>query len=179
MTRRALAVATAWVTCASVLLAQAGEIRVTPIVADGQISTSFALPGAFTEDARAVMQSGLLLTFKFAIALRRPNGLWWDQTLREAVAASSMKFDNLTGSYQVSKSVDDHVVWSGRTMDVSEARTWMTTFERVSLGPGAPLEPNEDYYVQVRMWASPRRTFSVWPWRGDDGAGRAGFTNIR
>jgi hypothetical protein len=179
MTRRALAVALIWVTCVTALFAQSGEIRVTPVVADGQLLTSLVQPGAFTEDARAVVQSGLLLTFKFAIALRRPNGLWWDQTLREVAAAASVKFDNLTGSYLVSKSVDDHVVWSDRTMDLAQARAWMTTFERVPLGTGSSLEPNEEYYVHVRMWATPRRTFSLWPWRGDDGAGRAGFTNIR
>ena len=75
--------------------------------------------------------------------------------------------------------VDDHVIWSDRTMDVAQARSWMTTFDRVPLGEGLGLRPNEEYYIHVRMWTSPRRTFSLWLWRGDDGAGRADFTNIR
>ena len=180
MNRRLYSLALAgWLMGAAAVLAQSSEIRVTPVVADGQVLASFAMPGALTEDARAVVQSGLLMTFRFAIALRRPNGLWWDQTLREISAAASVKFDNLTRSYQISKMVDNHVIWSDRTMDVAQARTWMTTFERVPLGGGLVLEPNEEYYIQVRMWASPRRTFSLWPWRGDDGTGRADFTNIR
>ena len=180
MNRRAQGLALAcWLAAGALLAAQTSGIRVTPVVVDGQILASFSMPGAFTDDAREVMQSGLLLTFRFTIALRRPNGLWWDQTLTETTAATSVKFDNLTRSYQISKTVDNHVIWSDRTMDVAQARTWMTTLDRVPLGAGLTLAPNEEYYIQVRMWASPRRTFSLWPWRGDDGAGRADFTNIR
>lgn len=159
--------------------AQGGDIRVTPVVADGQVSASFTAPAAFTEDTRAVLKSGLLLTFRFTVALRRQNGLWLDPTIRDVTVAASVKFDNLTGAYQVSKLVDDHVVWSDRTMDAAKVRAWMTTFDRIPLVAAPALEPNADYYIHVRMWASPRRTFSVWPWASDDGAGRADFTNIR
>jgi hypothetical protein len=180
MTKRARRLAFAcWAAAAAVLSAQSTEIRVTPVFTDGQVHASFSMPGAFSDDAREVLKSGLLLTFRFTIALRRPNGLWWDQTLTETTAAASVKFDNLTRSYQVSKMIDEHVVWSNRTMDVSLVRTWMTTFDRVPLGERLELAANEEYYLQVRMWTSPRRTFSLWPWRGDDGTGRADFTNIR
>lgn len=178
ITRRMLMAVACWL-CGIAAASAQTAIRVTPVVADGQILASFAMPGAFTDDAREVMQSGLLLTFRFTVALRRPNGMWWDQTIRETTAAASVKFDNLTRSYQVSKSLDGHIIWSDRTMDLAQARTWMTTFDRVPVGGDRPLEPNEEYYIQVRMWASPRRTFSLWPWRGDDGTGRADFTNIR
>jgi len=177
--RRTLMAIACWLTGVVTAAGQTTAIRVTPVVADGQVLASFAMPSAFTDDAREVLQSGLLLTFRFTVALRRPNGMWWDQTIRETTAAASVKFDNLTRSYQVSKSLDGHVVWSDRTMDVAQARTWMTTFDRVPVGGDRALEPNEEYYIQVRMWASPRRTFSLWPWRGDDGTGRADFTNIR
>jgi hypothetical protein len=90
-----------------------------------------------------------------------------------------VKFDNLTGVYQVSKLQDGRVVWSERTKDDAQVRTWMTTFERVSMQPGVPLEANGDYYVRVRLHASPRRTFSFWPWGRADGSGRADFTFIR
>ena len=58
-----------------------GDIRVTPVVSDGRIHASFAAPAAFTEDAQAVLQSGLLLTFTFTVDLRRPSGFWWDHTV--------------------------------------------------------------------------------------------------
>ena len=55
----------------------------------------------------------------------------------------------------------------------------MTTFEKVALVSPVPLEPNAEYYVQVRMHATPKRTFSLWPWSGDTASGRADFTFIR
>jgi hypothetical protein len=116
----------------------------------------------------------------FTVDLKRPSGVWWDHTISSAVVASSVKFDNLTGVYQVSKSQDGRVTWSERTDDLNDVRAWMTTFDRVPLAEGERLEPNAEYYLQVRMRASPRRTFSLWPFFGsDDGVGRADFTFIR
>jgi hypothetical protein len=164
---------------ASLATLLAADIRVTPLVAEGRVFASFAAPAAVTDDAREVMRSGLQLTFTFDVQLRRPSQVWWDRTLAAVTVASSVKFDNLTGVYQVSKLQDGRVVWSERTKDDADVRAWMTTFDRVAVQPPAPLEPNADYYVRVRLHASPKRTFSFWPWGRDDGAGRADFTFIR
>jgi hypothetical protein len=170
----------AWL-CLAVTVGAAGpgDIRVVPVVADGKVSASFVAPSVLSGDARAVLQSGLLLTFRFIVALRRPNGFWWDPTLQETTVAVSVKYDNLTGAYQVSKLVDEHVIWSDRTTDLAQVRAWVTTFDRVPLLNASELDPNVDYYIHVRMWTSPRQTFPLWPFGGDDGAGRADFTHIR
>ncbi len=164
---------------ATVVLLAAADIRVTPLVADGRVYASFVAPAAVTEDTRAVMQSGLPLTFTFAVELRRPATVWWDATLADVTVASSVKYDNLTSVDHVSKLQDGRVVWSERTKDEAQVRAWMTTFERVAVQPNRPLEANADYYVRVRLHASPKRTFSLWPWGRDDGSGRADFTFIR
>jgi len=177
--RRSFWSAALWMSLAASLAAVAGDIKVTAVVKDAKVSASFTAPAAFTDDARAVMQSGLVLTFTFDVELRRPSGVWFDRTLGTVVAASSVKFDNLTGVYQVSKLQDDHVVWSERTQDEAQVRAWMTSFERVPINPAEALEPNVEYYVHVRLHASPKRTFSLWPFGHDDGSGRADFTFIR
>jgi hypothetical protein len=105
--------------------------------------------------------------------------LWWDRTVSSVTAASSIKYDNLTRAFQVSKMVDGQVVSSQSTDTEDTARTWATEFERVGLSNGGNLQPNGDYYVRVRMRATPRRSFSLWPWSRDDAAGRADFTFIR
>ena len=56
-----------------------------------------------------------------------------------------------------------------RSQDEAQVRTWMTTFDNVRVEPQIPLEANADYYVRVRLHASPRRTFSLWPFGRDDG----------
>jgi len=176
---RRAAVTMAWILLGATVAAAPSEIRVTPIMADGHLYASFSAPAAFTDDAQAVLQSGLLLTFTFTIELRRPSGFWWDRTLGSATVGATCKFDNLTGTYLVSKVQDGHVTWSNRTMDAAEARGWMTSFERVPVATSGALEANVDYYVHVRLRATPKRTFSLWPWSADDGAGRAAFTNVR
>jgi hypothetical protein len=154
-------------------------IKVTPVVADGQVFVSFSAPDALGTDAHELVRSGLLLTFSFSIDLKQASTAWLDRSLAGARVSSSVKFDNLTGVYHVSRMRDDHVFWSERTNDFTAARAELTTFDRVPVATDGLLEPNEEYYVQVRMRASPRRTFPLWPWTSDDGSGRAAFTFIR
>ena len=93
-----------------------------------------------------------------------------------------MKFDNLTGKYQLSRLRDGRVVQSEPAHQEGPVRDWMTAFDRVPLEVGAPLEPNAEYYVRVRLYCSPRRTvsiWSIWPFGRDDASGRADFTYIR
>jgi hypothetical protein len=105
--------------------------------------------------------------------------VWFDRTLISTTVAAAVKFDNLTGVYQVSKLVDGQVVWSEQTKDLGEVRDWMTTFDKVALVSRVPLEPNAEYYVQVSLRATPKRTLSLWPWAGEEASGRADFTFIR
>jgi Domain of unknown function (DUF4390) len=155
------------------------DVAVTPVVAEGHVFASFTAPSAFTDDAEAVVQSGLLLTFTFTVELRRPSTIWFDHTVGETTVAASVKYDTLTGQYQVSKQRDGRVVWSEQTDQESNVRAWMTAFDQVPIDPTEPLQSNADYYLQVRLHTSPRRTFSIWPWGRDDGSGRADFTFIR
>jgi hypothetical protein len=154
-------------------------IQVTPIVADGRVSASFDSSPSFDADAADIVKSGLLLTFTFTLDLRRPSTVWMDRTLATATVASTVKYDNLTTVYQVSKLEGGRVSWSERTQDLAQVKAWMTRFDRFALASREPLEANAEYYVRVRMQASPRRNFSYWPWTGDAAMGRADFTFIR
>ena len=164
------------------LLAAADDLKVTPVVADGRVLASFSAAQAWTPEALEVVRTGLPLTFTFDVELRRPSSVWFDSTLAHLVVASSVRYDALTGSYQLSRFRDSRVVRSDATRDERTAREWMTTFDQVALEPAHPLEPNVEYYVRVRLYASPKRTFSLWslwPWSRDSGSGRANFTFMR
>ena len=65
------------------------DIRITPVVADGQVSVSFAAPDAIDAEARALVQSGLLMTLTFTVDLREPSAAWFDRNVAQAVVASS------------------------------------------------------------------------------------------
>jgi hypothetical protein len=155
------------------------DIKVTPVVAEGHVTASFASPEAFTDDSREVVKSGVPLTFTYSVELRRPSTIWWDRTIGLATVAASVKFDNLTAIYQVTKQQDGRVTWSKSTPKEDEMRTWITGFDAVPIRISEPLEPNADYYVRVRLDAHPHLRFSLWPWGRTDATGRADFTFIR
>ena len=178
-------IAGVWIAAVSIVAGGAASlpapISVKPVVAaDGRVLMSFAAPGAFTEESRDVLKTGLTLVFTFDVELRRPSTLWFDPMLARARVAASVKFDSLTTSYQVSKDRDGRVFWSDKASDEAKVREWITAFEQVALEPSNPLEPNVEYYVRVRLYATPRPTVMwFWPWGRDDGSGRADFTYIR
>jgi hypothetical protein len=177
--RRGWLLTATWI--ASVALAAAAEVKVTTVVSDGRVLASFAAPAAWTTDTRELVRSGLVLTFSFDVELRRPAMLF-DSTLSRVLVGASVKFDNLTGTYQLSKTRDGRVVQSEPANHELQVREWMTAFDRVPLEVGTPLEANVEYYVRVRLYCSPRRTislWSIWPFGRDDGSGRADFTYIR
>ncbi len=161
------------------LVRAAGDIIVTPLVTEGRVLASFTAAAAFDEDARELLKSGLPVTFAYAVDLRNPSLLWFDGTLASVEVSASAKYDTLTDTYQVSKLRGDQVVWSESTRDQEQVGAWMTTFDRIPLEPSSALEANRDYYVQVRLYTRPQRRFSLWPWGGDDGSGRADFTFLR
>jgi hypothetical protein len=163
-------------------LPPADDVKVTTVVSDRGVLASFVAASAWTTDAREVVKSGLVLTFSFDVELRRPSTIWLDSTLARVRMASSVKFDSLTGTYQLKRLRDGHVVQSAPSDQEPQVRDWMTAFDRVELEPEQPLEANAEYYVRVRLYASPRRTvslWSIWPFGHDDGSGRADFTVIR
>lgn len=173
MTRR---VTTTWMVTALVAAAvvvSAEAIRITPVVADDKVMATFAVPSVFTSEVREAVQSGMAVTLTFTAELRRTSTLWFDQTLASADVASSVKFDTLTSTYQVSKLRAGAVHWSQQTQKEEEMRLWMTEFERITLQDLRALSANGEYYIRVRARDSLPRGFSLWPFGRPEVSGRA------
>ena len=162
-------------------LAASTEIKVTPLVTpQGRVVASVAAPEAFNADLRTVVGSGLLVTLTFVAELKRPATFWFDKTVGTTTVTATLKFDNVTREYQVSRQQDGHVVFAQRTHDEETMRSWLTQFDRMPIETRDALEVNADYFVQVKLHVSPRRAFSFWPWGRNDGSGRsADFPFIR
>jgi hypothetical protein len=161
--------------------AQAAQtLQVTPLSRDGEVLVSFKLDEALTDDIKAAIQSGLAVKFVYKIDLRRASNVWVDRTIKSAVVMATVKYDNLTRRYSVSRSVDGRIDWADTTQKEDEAWRWLTDdFARLSLFRGVPLEANAEYYIKVRANASPRNATFLWPWAADDAVGFAKFTFIR
>jgi hypothetical protein len=162
------------------LAQNAQTLQVTPLPRDGEVLVSFKLDEALTDDIKAAIQSGLTVKFVYKVELRRSSAVWIDRTISQAIVSASVKFDNLTRRYTVTRAVDGRIDWSDTTQKEEEAWRWLTgDFVRMSLFRGAALEANGEYYVRVRANASPRNATFLWPWTGDDAIGFAKFTFIR
>lgn len=163
----------------SVATLLAADIRVTPLIAGGQVFASFTAPDTYTADVREAVQSGLPTTLTYSVELRQSSLIWFDRTLATATAAAAIKYDALTASFQVTRMTDGQVLSSDRTAREDDVRKWATEFDRVKLSNGEGLDANGEYYVRVRARTTPHRSFVLWPWGRDDAAGRADFTFIR
>lgn len=157
----------------------ADAIRVTPLVRDGEVLLSFSAPGAVTSELREAIRSGMVVTFTYDVTLRQSAFLWFDRTLAEAEIAASVRFDNLTRTYHVTRMVDGRVIWSESSDSEDQVRGWLTDFDRLKLFAGTALQANAEYTVDIRARISPRRAWVLWPFGRHDATGRAPFTYIR
>ncbi len=158
------------------LFAQA--IRVTPIARDGRVLVSFELADGFTDEIRAAIHSGLPTTFSYEIELRRASPIWFDKTIASARVSATVRYDNLTRRYQVSRLLDGRVEEADVTEEEAVVARRLTAFERLPLFNTSPLEANAEYYVRVRARTRPRNSWFFWPWDGAAASATAKFTFI-
>jgi hypothetical protein len=159
--------------------ARAQTLQVTPLQREGQVLVSFALTGGFDDDVRAAIRSGLTTTFTYDIDVRQGLALWVDRTLASAEVTASVRYDNLTRRYQVSRSVNGRLETTPQVTDSEDVvRTLMTSFDKLALFSTTTLEANAEYYLRVRVQTSPRSAWFLWPWGRHHATGRATFTFI-
>jgi hypothetical protein len=155
-------------------------LQVVPLPRDGEVLVSFKLDHGLTDEIRTAIQSGMTVKFVYKVDLRRSSPAWFDRTIESAEVTASVKYDNLTRTYYVSRTLDGRTSWAEKTAKEEEAWKWLTSdFARLSLFRNVELEPNAEYYVRVRANASPRNASFIWPWRGDDAVGFAKFIFLK
>lgn len=163
----------ALVAAATAAAAQAPPaLRITPVLAEERLYATFSAPTVFSDDVHEAIKSGIVVTLNFTVEVRRSSTLWFDKTVASAAVAATVKFDTLTGAYQVSKVRDGAVWWSQQTQKADEMRVWATEFERVLLDRVAVLSERGDYYIRVRGRDDLPRGFSLWPFGRDEVTGR-------
>jgi hypothetical protein len=156
--------------------AAAETLRVRPLVRGGQVLVTFALEEGFTDEVRAVVQSGLKTTFTYTVELRLKVPAWVDRTIGSAVVSTTVEYDNLTRRHTISRTLDGRMEESRVVEDEAIVRQMMTSFERLPLFDTSLLESNREYYVIVRAEARPRSGAAFWPWGGStSGSGKFTF----
>jgi hypothetical protein len=156
------------------------SLQVAPLPRDGEVLISFKLGETLTDDIRIAIHSGLTVSFVYKVDLKRNSAVWIDRTVASAVVTATVRYDNLTRRYHVTRMTDGRTD-KAETLDREDAAwAWLTAgFDRMSLFSRVPLEPNGEYYVRVRAHTTPRNAGFIWPWQGDDFVGFAKFTFLR
>lgn len=167
--------------CAVALLAAsaaaAQTIQITPLARDGHVNVSFRLTDGFNDEVRAAIDSGMNITFRYEVELRRSTALWMDRTMASAVVSASVRYDTLTRKYHISELHDGRTVDSIIVDTYEEVRKRLTEFEKLPLFKSSTLERNAEYYVRVRAHTLPARNASfVWPWKQHDVMAQVKFT---
>lgn len=171
---------TAALLLATALSAQEQSLYVAPLARDGQVLVSFRLAQTLTPELKTAIHSGLTVSFVYKVDLKRNSAAWIDRTMASTVVTATVRYDNLTRKYHLSRLFDGRTEDADTTEREEVAWAWVTTqFERLPLFRGVSLEDNAEYYVRVRAHTSPRNASFVWPWQGDDVVGLAKFTFFR
>jgi hypothetical protein len=140
---------------ASVTLYAADGIRIIPLVRDDRVLITCDLPDAYTEEVEAAISSGLKTTFTYNVDLRMEVPSWVDRTIESVVVSNSDEYDNLTRRHSLVRTIDGRVEEAIVTEDESLVPRFMTSLDRLPLFRTSKLEPNREYYVQIRVKARP------------------------
>ena len=179
MMRRGLAILL-WAAALTASLAAAQTLQVTPLSRDGRVLVSFKLADAFTDEIRSAVHSGLTISFVYRIDLKRSSALWLDSTIASAEITATVRYDNLTRRYQLTRMQDGRIESAKETEREEDAQAWLTAdFDKLPLFSSAALEANSEYYVRVRAHTTPRNASFVWPWERHDVTGQAKFTFVQ
>ncbi|MEX1128675.1 MAG: DUF4390 domain-containing protein [Vicinamibacterales bacterium] len=156
------------------------QLTVAPLPRDGQVLVSFKLQQELTDELRTTIRSGMAVSFTYSVDLRRGSAIWFDRTLASVVIKATVKYNNLTGRYLLTRTLDNRMERPDTTDSEEVAWTWLTNrFDRLPLFSSVTLESNGEYYVRVSAHAAPGNAGFVWPWRGDDVVAFTKFTLIK
>ena len=155
-------------------------LQVAPLARDGDVLVSFKLAQEPTDEIRSAIHSGLTVSLVYKIDLRRSSAGWLDRTIASTVVTATVRFDNLTRKYAVTRMVEGRID-RAELMDREDlVWAWLTNqFDKMPLFRSVALEVNGEYYVRVRAHSTPRNMAFVWPWQADDVVGLAKFTFMR
>jgi hypothetical protein len=161
------------------LFAAADDIQVVELTREGWVYVSFTFTNGFTDDMREALRSGLPTAISYDVELRREVPVWFDATVTHVVVTASAQYYNLTREHQLSRTIDGRGEEPVRTRDEEVVRQWLTSVERLKLVETKGLEPNVEYYIQVRARTKPRTGwFFLWPFDRGAAAGSTRFTYI-
>ena len=103
--------------------------------------------GAFREEMKKAIVSGVPATFSFYINLYRVRNLWLDREIADIKLTHTIKFDNLKKEYTIKRSwkEEDPIV----TQSFQEAQRLMTEIDSLKVYPLKGLNKGHQYQIRA------------------------------
>ncbi len=104
--------------------------------------------GAFTEEIKEAVLSGVSTSFTFFVILSRVRSYWFDKKIADITITHTLKYNNMKKEFLIRRS------WEGdRTVVVktfSEARRLMTEIDNMSIISLSMLKKGEQYRLMTK-----------------------------
>ena len=184
MTRGRPWVVAALVIAATTVLSANDVVRISIFPSASGLSIGLAARDAWSLASREALQSAVPLRYEYDIKLGKQAAVWFlsDTTLARTNVSALASFDTLRGDYRASRLRGGATFTSVRLKTEADVREWLTVWDKIVLDPVTPLEPNEEYYVDVLLTVRPEKSVSMWsilPFTKDKLTGRRTFTFIK
>ena len=132
-------------------LAQATQASLQNIVLDSKntnLTLSFKLENAFSEEMKEVILNGTSVTFKYFVALWEIKDFWLDKKLVDIKIEHMLKYNVLKKEFVIKKSWDiDEVLV---TKSFVEAQNLMSTIRSLKILPFTWLENGNRYQIATK-----------------------------
>ncbi len=112
------------------------------------------LEGAFTEEIKTVIASGVPASFSFFILLNHVRTYWIDHTIADIEAVHTIQYDQLKNEYVVRRSWRQNEPET--TESFEEAQKLMTEITSLKITPLSKLEKGQQYQLRAKAEVSKR-----------------------
>ena len=131
--------------------ASAEDARLTNITVSNtrdDLLLSLSVEGAFREEMKQAILSGVPATFSFFVSLNRVRNFWLDAEFSDIEVTHTIQYDNLKKEFTTSRS------WEGEntrvTKSFEEAQRLMSEINSLKIIPLNKLEKGEQYQLRVK-----------------------------
>ncbi len=143
-----------------------GEPRITDVrivFERSQIRLSFKLLGAFDDNLKKRLDSGLPTSFTFQFELIRKRKSWFDKSVDAGTLQVGAMYNAVTREYLINFKHDGNLIESRVVKDLADLEIAMTSHEGFPVFPTEGLNPEQRMRVRVRAELGTKTVFFFIP----------------
>lgn len=148
------------------------------LIKEKKVFVTFRMTDAFNEDIERSIASGLPVSFRYEVQLKKVRAIWLNQRVDTRRITNTVTYNNITERYALSRDIDGRIVATSVVADHNEMMEFMTVIDDLALFEVSGLEPNADYYLRVKGLVKERNLFLFIPWDQDSGWEKKYFTYL-